>query len=71
MTTEEMLGRLDERQKAMLAKLELVYDEVKKTNGRVSALETWKSGILGGWRATTVISALIGAVIGFLTNFLL
>ena len=67
----ELLARVDERQKAMLDKLDLVYKECQKTNGRVTNLENWRSEIKGSWRATTVIAAGIGALIGFLTNLLL
>lgn len=71
-TTAEQLARLDERLKAMAGKLDDIHQEVKKTNGRVTVLEGWRSEIRGTWRATTfltsIISSVIGAGVGFLTS---
>ena len=70
MSTEEFIARLDERQKAMMEKLEEIHEGVKKTNGRVTILENWRSEIRGSWRATVLISSAIGALIGFITSYL-
>lgn len=72
MSTKELIGRLDERQKAMMDKLEEIHIAVNKTNGRVTILENWRHEIRGTWRATTfltsIISSIVGAFIGFLTS---
>lgn len=71
-STAEQLGRLDERLKAVLDKLDDIHEEAKKTNGRVSSLEGWRHEIKGTWRATTfltsIISSIVGACVGFLTS---
>lgn len=68
---QELITRVDERQKAMMLKLNEIHHEVKKTNGRVSDLEKWKSSIIGSYRATVIISAAIGAVITIVTDMIL
>jgi hypothetical protein len=70
MSNEELIVRIDERQKAFMEKLEAIHAEVKKTNGRVTSLEGWRSEIRGSWRATIVLSSAIGAVIGFVTSMI-
>jgi hypothetical protein len=70
-SAEELIARVDERQKAMMAKLNEIHTEVKKTNGRVTDLEKWKSGIIGSYRATVIISAAIGAAITIVTDLIL
>lgn len=67
----EMLARIDERQKNMSEKMELVYSEVKKTNGRVTALENWKSSLIGSWKTLVIISSVIGTALGWLVNHFL
>lgn len=70
MSTEESLARLDERQKAMMDKLEQIHEGVKKTNGRVTTLENWRSEIRGSWRTTILFSSAIGALVAFLINLI-
>lgn len=70
-TTAEQLGRFDERLKAVLDKLEDIHDECKKTNGRVTSLEGWRSELKGTYRATALIASLIGAVATLITSYLL
>lgn len=70
MTNEELLARLDERQKSMMEKMEEIHNGVKATNGRVTALENWRSEIRGSWRATILISSAVGALIGFLGHYI-
>jgi len=36
-----------------------ILEQVKKTNGRVSKLEEWKSQVVGGGKVVMVISALL------------
>jgi len=79
MTNEEeshiLLARLDERYKALDAKLDTILEQCLKTNGRVSKNEddihqlfNWKSEVRGGWKATTAISAIVGAVAAYIGN---
>lgn len=68
---QELLARLDERQKALLEKLDAIHQEVKKTNGRVTTLEGWRNELKGTYRATALIASLIGAVATLVTRYLL
>lgn len=74
-TNAELLARVDERQKAIQEKLDMIYEQVTKTNGRVSALEAWRNQLNGGFRATTliysVLSSVLGAGVGVLTTYIL
>lgn len=74
MTTTEWLARMDERQKAIAEKLDQIHHEVKKTNGRVTALEGWRAEIRGSWRTTVLltsaVSSILGGAIGFLSRII-
>ena len=70
MTQKELLARIDERQQQMNNQLTHIFNEVKKTNGRVTALENWKSRLQGSWKAVVVLSVAIGGVIGWITNLI-
>lgn len=70
-TQREFVARLDERQKATLEKLDLIYDEVKKTNSRVTTLESWKSQLIGSYRSLAVLSAVISTVIALVIKYVL
>lgn len=73
-STTEQVARHDERLKAIMDKLEDIHDEVKKTNGRVTSLEGWRSEIKGSWRATvfltSITSSVLGAAVGYATSLL-
>jgi hypothetical protein len=54
---------MEEARKNIWSKLEEIHREVKKTNGRVNALEAWKNKVTGGVYVLTVIAAIIAFVI--------
>ena len=72
---DERMKAMDERSKtemrAMSNKLDTISTQVTKTNGRVTALESWKSELKGGWKATASIGGVIGGVIAFIINHFL
>lgn len=75
MELKVMLARFDERQKAIQDKLDIIHTEVKKTNGRVTHIESsrlpklehWKSRVHGIYLAlaagATVLAFIIGAIL--------
>lgn len=73
---KELLVRLDERSKNMDEKLDNIFEQCKKTNGRVTVLETervaslenWRSRIQGGWYVIILACTAIGSVIGWIIN---
>ena len=50
----------DELRKDMHHKIDEILVQVKKTNGRVSKLETWKDQCMGGLKVTLVIVTVLG-----------
>lgn len=78
MTKEEsqlLLARLDERYNALNQKLDAILVQCVKTNGRVSKSEedihqlfNWKSEMHGGWKVTTALGAVVGAISAFIGN---
>ena len=65
----------DQEQDIMLAKmnltLETILTEVKKTNGRVTAIETWKHKIQGAYSAVVIVCTVLGFCIGMALTFIL
>lgn len=66
--------KTDQQQDIMLAEintqLSQILAEVKKTNGRVTVIETWKSKIQGAYSAIVVICSIGAFVIGILASTL-
>ena len=77
MSNEELLARIDERQKALTDKLDAILEQAIKTNGRVSAsekdikdLQMWRAESRGHWKGASIISAIVGTIIGYFINLL-
>lgn len=64
----EQKTQTDQQQDVMIAiintKLDQILTEVKKTNGRVTTLETWKSKVQGGYFALVAVCTVLGFAIG-------
>jgi len=54
-----MFSQILEHQKSMDGKLDNILDQCKKTNGRVSSLETFRSWAQGSWWAVCLITAIL------------
>jgi hypothetical protein len=78
---KELLARIDERQqgmqtsqqvmeKTLTEKLELIYSEVKKTNGRVTKLEGWRNRTTGIWAALLILGTIIGALVNWIIQLI-
>lgn len=69
---DELLIRIDERQRQMHSTQIEILAEQKKTNGRVTKLEekhtAQKMAIATGWRLVAGIAALVGFVVTLLVN---
>lgn len=62
MEHNELLARIDERQKAIDQKIDSILFETRKTNGRVTKLEEWKSNITGKISVWVIVA---GAIMAF------
>jgi hypothetical protein len=73
-TGRELLIRIDERLKALDEstdeKLKLILIEAKKTNGRVTALETWRDKSKGAWAMLLLVAAATGTIAGLIVNYI-
>lgn len=67
MEQNELLGRIEERQKAMNEKIDAILYETRKTNGRVTKIEEWKSNITGKISVWVIVA---GAVMAFVMKFI-
>jgi hypothetical protein len=70
-----LLARLDERYKALDAKLDTIIDNQEDHRYRMddhdvklNQLFNWRSEVKGGWRATTALGATIGAISAYIGN---
>lgn len=73
MTPDEAFGRLDERLQAMASDFkEMKQDqkdtlvEVKKTNGRVTAIEQREEVRKGQWKIIAGVAAVFGSALGWI-----
>ena len=67
MEQNELLGRMDERQKAMDEKIDAILYETRKTNERVTKIEEWKSNITGKISVWVIVA---GAIMAFVMKFI-
>lgn len=79
MTTDEkqneLLFRLDERQKSIEHKIDAILTQTTKTNGRltkaedeIQKLNIWQSRIKGSYQAVIVIGTVVSVVIGWVLS---
>lgn len=67
---ENFLKWLDERFDRIIEKQDATHAEVKKTNGRVTALENWRSKMRGAWYAIVIVATVFGVVVGWAISLL-
>ena len=53
-----MLGEIRGQLKGMHEKMDETLEQVKKTNGRVNALENWKANLMG---KIAILTAIVGS----------
>lgn len=66
---DNLLARIDERLKNLIENQELIYLEVKKTNGRVTVLENWSSKIKGSYSAIIVVCSFFAFATGIIFTY--
>lgn len=77
MIDQELLARIDERQKASVITQDAFQKEVKdslkdiltqttNTNGRVTSLETWRAKLGGIWKAIAIGSFVGGVIVSLI-----
>ena len=55
--------KVEEIRKDMYHKIGEILVQVKKTNGRVNKLESWKDQCMGGMKVFFILAALVGFLI--------
>jgi len=60
---KEVRTDMHDRLKVIHKRTDEILDQVKKTNGRVSALESWKDQFMGGLKVAFTISAFLAFII--------
>lgn len=67
---DELLTRIDERQIGMEQDVKAILLQVTATNGRVTALENWRSKLKGAWAAIVIVSIVTGSILTFIVEVL-
>lgn len=68
-----VLARIEERLNNYIEKsedkLEAILAEAKKTNGRVTTIETWKNKVKGAWAMLILVAAGAGTIAGLIVEY--
>jgi uncharacterized protein YgbK (DUF1537 family) len=72
-TTAAVLARIEERLNNHIDNsekaLQQILNEAKKTNGRVTTIETWKNKIKGAWAMLILVAAGTGTIAALVVEF--
>ncbi len=64
---ERLNNHIDNSEKALGA----ILAEAKKTNGRVTAIETWKNKVKGAWAMLLLVAAAAGSLSAIVVQYLI